>query len=266
MMAIFGEYPGVPPEAKGVTAVGGTILEVAAIDDPAIAQFLGEVKGKKMGPETMNLATKILNSMLPGLGAQAAQQQNPQTNPQAPMVPGASVNLTQEQQQAQEALNSINIAMKTVDERRSANTGSGAKTLVPGVGTYVEGSTMFGTIPVNKYFNLNGEEISKSVFDERLKMVKQQHQDILAKAPSQTQPSVTPSQPAITPATTPQTLPPPSTQAQQPSVVTLPNGQQSIQPNTSSSMAGQKQVPSIGSRDLNNTEFLVIKSIYNIVG
>jgi hypothetical protein len=264
MMAIFGEYPGVPPEAKGVTAVGGTILEVAAIDDPAIGKFLGEVKKKKMGPETMNLATKILNSMLPGLGAQAAQAaqpQNPQSNPQSPMVPQSA-----EVDKAKRTLGVIDKAMLVIDERRKTNTGSGDKVMVPGVGTYVEGSTMFGTIPVNKYFNLSGEEISKSVFDERLKMVRQQHQAVIDKAPSQTQPSVTPSQPAIAPSTAPQTLPPPTAQTQQPSVVTLPNGQQVQAPNTSSSMAGQKQVPSIGSRDLNNTEFLVIKSIYNIVG
>ena len=167
---------------------------------------------------------------------------------------------------AKRTLGVIDKAMLVIDERRKTNTGSGDKVMVPGVGTYVEGSTMFGTIPVNKYFNLSGEEISKSVFDERLKMVRQQHQAVIDKAPSQTQPSVTPSQPAIAPSTAPQTLPPPTAQTQQPSVVTLPNGQQVQAPNTSSSMAGQKQVPSIGSRDLNNTEFLVIKSIYNIVG
>ena len=61
--------------------------------------------------------------------------------------------------------------------------------------------------------------------------------------------------------------PGPSPASGKSSLMTLPaDAQKSIQPNTSGSMAGQKQVPAIGSRDLNNTEFLVIKSIYNIVG
>ena len=61
--------------------------------------------------------------------------------------------------------------------------------------------------------------------------------------------------------------PGPSPASGRSSLMTLPaDAQNSIQPNTSGSMAGQKQVPAIGSRDLNNTEFLVIKSIYNIVG
>ena len=61
--------------------------------------------------------------------------------------------------------------------------------------------------------------------------------------------------------------PGPSPASGKSSLMTLPaDAQRSIQPNTSGSMAGQKQVPAIGSRDLNNTEFLVIKSIYNIVG
>ena len=61
--------------------------------------------------------------------------------------------------------------------------------------------------------------------------------------------------------------PGPSPASGRSSLMTLPaDAQNSIQPNTSGSMAGQKSVPAIGSRDLNNTEFLVIKSIYNIVG
>ena len=61
--------------------------------------------------------------------------------------------------------------------------------------------------------------------------------------------------------------PGPSPASGKSSLMTLPaDAQNSIQPNTSGSMAGQKSVPAIGSRDLNNTEFLVIKSIYNIVG
>ena len=69
----------------------------------------------------------------------------------------------------------------------------------------------------------------------------------------------------VDPSSAPEIAPPSSSGKS--SLMTLPaDAQRSIQPNTSGSMAGQKSVPAIGSRDLNNTEFLVIKSIYNIVG
>ena len=256
MMAIFGEYPGVPPEAKGVTAVGGTILEVAAIDDPAIAQFLGEVKTKKMGPETMNLATKILNSMLPGLGAQAAQQNqqtqqtqlNQQENPQAPMSPGTQPEVKPFTQVA--GVDPVNFSVFS-----SMSEGQRSRVLAAQPGDVLGDGTR---VTPRMQHEMQKFEVGLA-----------QHKKAVAAAASSqpsSQPSVTPSQPTITPATTPQNLPPPSIQAQQPSIITLPNGQQVQAPNTSGSMAGQKSVPAIGSRDLNNTEFLVIKSIYNIVG
>lgn len=83
MAAVFGNYPGVTPQEKGVTAVGGTILEVAAIDDPSIGQFLGEVKKGTVGKESMNLASKVLNSMLPGLSGGGAME----VPPPAPILP-----------------------------------------------------------------------------------------------------------------------------------------------------------------------------------
>ena len=58
--------------------------------------------------------------------------------------------------------------------------------------------------------------------------------------------------------------PPPSKSSG--SVVALPGGSQGQQPSQSSTSAGQKEVPSFSSRDMGNTEFIVIKSIYNIVG
>ena len=48
-------------------------------------------------------------------------------------------------------------------------------------------------------------------------------------------------------------------------VLPAPGQQQNAPPNSGTS-AGQKQVPSFSSRDHGNTEFIVIKSIYNIVG
>jgi hypothetical protein len=78
MASVFGNYPGVPVEAKGVTAAGGTILEVAAIDDPAIAMYLGEVSQGKVGKHSLALANRVLGSMLPGLkGGGSISQPSP---------------------------------------------------------------------------------------------------------------------------------------------------------------------------------------------
>ncbi len=49
------------------------------------------------------------------------------------------------------------------------------------------------------------------------------------------------------------------------SVLPVPGQKQNAPPNSGTS-AGQKEVPVFSSRDLGNTEFIVIKSIYNIVG
>ena len=59
--------------------------------------------------------------------------------------------------------------------------------------------------------------------------------------------------------------PPPSKGTGGMSALPIPGSNQQ-QPPTSSVSAGQKDVPSFSSRDLGNTEFIVIKSIYNIAG
>ena len=61
------------------------------------------------------------------------------------------------------------------------------------------------------------------------------------------------------------TISPPPQKGGQTSVLPVPGSNQQ-QPPTSSVSAGQKDVPSFSSRDLGNTEFIVIKSIYNIAG
>lgn len=43
---------------------GGTIVELAAVDDPKIRGFLDEVKANKYGPATQELATKILTATI----------------------------------------------------------------------------------------------------------------------------------------------------------------------------------------------------------
>ena len=66
---------------------------------------------------------------------------------------------------------------------------------------------------------------------------------------------------------TPKSVPGPPPSKSSGSIVALPGGSQGQQPSQSStSKAGQKEVPSFSSRDMGNTEFIVIKSIYNIVG
>jgi len=59
--------------------------------------------------------------------------------------------------------------------------------------------------------------------------------------------------------------PPPSKGTGGMSAIPIPGSNQQ-QPPTSSVSAGQKDVPSFSSRDMGNTEFIVIKSIYNIAG
>ena len=61
------------------------------------------------------------------------------------------------------------------------------------------------------------------------------------------------------------TISPPPQRGGQTSVLPVPGSNQQ-QPTTSSVSAGQKDVPSFSSRDMGNTEFIVIKSIYNIAG
>jgi len=104
-----------------------------------------------------------------------------------------------------------------------------------------------------------------------LEMVTQAQQEIISKSipqttsPQQTQPPVQTTQPTITPSQV-QTPPAPPPSKSSGSVVALPGGSQGQQPSQSSTSAGQKEVPSFSSRDMGNTEFIVIKSIYNIVG
>ena len=65
---------------------------------------------------------------------------------------------------------------------------------------------------------------------------------------------------------TPKSVPGPPPSKSSGSIVALPGGSQKQQPSQSSTSAGQKEVPSFSSRDMGNSEFIVIKSIYNIVG
>ena len=52
----------------GVAEAGGTILELAAIDDPRISPLLREVRSGEQGPHSRAMAEKILNATLSGMG------------------------------------------------------------------------------------------------------------------------------------------------------------------------------------------------------
>ena len=81
LMNVFGRYSdSFDPSSKGVTAGGGTLLELAAIDDPAIRSLLEEVKRGEQGPASMEMAEKILRGILPSI------QGAPPVPPQAPQV------------------------------------------------------------------------------------------------------------------------------------------------------------------------------------
>ena len=66
------------------------------------------------------------------------------------------------------------------------------------------------------------------------------------------------------PEKSPPPISPPPQSSGKTSVLPVPGSNQ--QPPTSAVSAGQKDVPSFSSRDMGNTEFIVIKSIYNMVG
>jgi hypothetical protein len=83
MAGVFGKYP-VSHKDYGVTAAGGTILEVDRIDSPAIAPFLGEVKNKTKGEHSKALARRVLNSMASGLSG--APRAHPTSSQSAPAI------------------------------------------------------------------------------------------------------------------------------------------------------------------------------------
>ena len=69
----------------------------------------------------------------------------------------------------------------------------------------------------------------------------------------------------VKPSVSAPSITPPPQNGGKTAVLPVPGSNQQ-RPQTSGVSAGQKDVPSFSSRDLGNTEFIVIKSIYNIVG
>ena len=281
LMSQYGEHPAYNASDYGVISGGGTILEMAAIDDPAIRPYLEEVRDRKQGPASEAMARQLLLSTLNGIeGGEALKQTLMRagvTQPRGNIMPSVEPQVTvapvrtppqpsPKAAKAKRTLTLIDRAMAAIDEKRKNNTGSGDKVVVPGVGSYVEGTTM-GFIPTNKYFNPNGEEISKAVFDERLTAARKSQQTIIKNNPPIDVQSTTHKGPVIKSSSEPPNPPPPPSAASQTTVMAAPvasGGSPSM--NMASPGAGQKEVPFFSSRDMGNTEFIVIKSIYNIVG
>ena len=69
----------------GVAEAGGTILELAAIDDPKIIKLLKEVKSGKQGPESRAMAERILKSVLSGMGGSSQTQPAPEPSSTLPL-------------------------------------------------------------------------------------------------------------------------------------------------------------------------------------
>ena len=99
LMKEFGRYSSsFDPNSKGVTRGGGTLLELARIDDPAIRGLLEEVKRGEQGPASMRMAEKILRGILPSVGASPVQADDLSGAPPAPVLPpppGAQVSRPQ---------------------------------------------------------------------------------------------------------------------------------------------------------------------------
>lgn len=95
LMNIFGRHSNnFDPSSKGVTAGGGTLLELASIDDPSIRGLLQEVKKGEQGPASLEMAERILSGILPSI--KGIQPQTPQVQmdpndlsgaPSAPILP-----------------------------------------------------------------------------------------------------------------------------------------------------------------------------------
>lgn len=84
LMKEFGRYSeSFKPSSKGVTAGGGTLLEIGAIDDPKLRSLLLEAKSGNAGPATQEMINKILRGVLPSVGPkiEPVQKQEPPRPP-----------------------------------------------------------------------------------------------------------------------------------------------------------------------------------------
>ena len=66
---------------------GGTIVELAAVDDPKLRPFLSEVKSGKFGPATEKLATQLLTAVVGKNVPKVPSLPPPSTQPRVTMLP-----------------------------------------------------------------------------------------------------------------------------------------------------------------------------------
>ena len=86
--SLFGFFP--KDFKKGDLAIpdeGGTIVELAAVDDPKLRPFLSEVKSGKFGPATEKLATQLLAAVVGKNAPKAPSLPPPSTQPRVTMLP-----------------------------------------------------------------------------------------------------------------------------------------------------------------------------------
>ena len=172
LMNEFGRYSDTfDPSSKGVTAGGGTLLELAAIDDPAIRSLLEEVKRGEQGPASMQMAEKILRGILPSIQGAPVPPQTPQVEmpegdmsqaPPAPVLPpppgGAQVARTKVdvnvQPYAPHTQGGSTVVAPVPGQRGPSSAASAAQGRVPGFNA--EDSSNFDLIVVKSIYNIVG--------------------------------------------------------------------------------------------------------------
>lgn len=77
----------------GVAEAGGTILELAAIDDPKIAKLLREVQSGNQGPHSRAMAERILNATLAGMSGNPPASAPSPTQVSPSVTPGGKTEI-----------------------------------------------------------------------------------------------------------------------------------------------------------------------------
>jgi hypothetical protein len=152
LMNVFGRHdPYFNPSKKGVTAAGGTLLELARIDDPAIRGLLEEVKRGQQGPASIQMAEKILRGILPSVGGSSVQAHAPVLPPPQVSRPQLNVNI----QPYQPYGGGTAVLPVPVGQQGQVNSAaSAAQKQVPGFSA--EDSSNFDLIVVKSIYNIVG--------------------------------------------------------------------------------------------------------------
>lgn len=169
LMNIFGRHTNnFDSSSKAVTAHGGTLLELASIDDPSIRGLLQEVKKGEQGPASLEMAERILSGILPSLTGM--QQQTPQVQmndlsgaPPAPILPPppggqvakTKINMTQIPPPVMQGGGGQNVILPVQTGGQSPNSAaSAAQGKVPGFSA--EDTSNFDLVVVKSIYNIVG--------------------------------------------------------------------------------------------------------------